>query len=415
MGKRRPSGDGHIGKRVDGRWEARIVAGHKKNGLPIFKSVACKTQREARVKLDELKEMYRGVELTEDSRMTLGEWLDKWLIEYKAPPVLRQNTYNGYERDINHHIKPYIGDKVIMQVKSSDVQKLINKLKKDGRKNKDVEGEKGLASATVRGIHSLLHAAMESAVLEGIIPSNPCIGTTLPKLVRKEKTIVGIEQMQKLMELLREDEIWHEFFMTDFLTGMRRGEICGLRWEDFDNERGTLTVNRTVTYVNGKPVISPPKTEEGNRTFCLPDTLWWILSDRKEASVSEWIFHDPVKPELPIRPNAAYHRLHILLKQAGLERMRFHDIRHSFASVSANIGVAPQVLSSIVGHTKASFTLDTYAHVTTSMQRGAAKIVENYITDIFGKELKPWQNQDEGKPVKARFADAVTDGGKAES
>ncbi len=147
-------------------------------------------------------------------------------------------------------------------------------MKKDGRKNKDVEGEKGLASATVRGIHSLLHVAMESAVLEGIIPSNPCIGTTLPRLVRKEKTIVGIEQMQKLMELLREDEIWHDFFMTDFLTGMRRGEICGLRWEDFNNESGTLTVNRTVTYVNGKLVIGPPKTEEGNRTFCLPDTLW---------------------------------------------------------------------------------------------------------------------------------------------
>ncbi len=95
MGKRRPSGDGHIGKRVDGRWEARIVAGHKKNGSRIFKSVVCKTQKEARLKLDELKEMYRGVELTEDSHMTLGEWLDKWLIEYKAPPVLRQSTYDG--------------------------------------------------------------------------------------------------------------------------------------------------------------------------------------------------------------------------------------------------------------------------------------------------------------------------------
>ncbi len=415
MGKRRPSGDGHIGKRVDGRWEARIVAGHKKDGSPIFKSFACKTQREAREKLDELKEMYRGVELTEDSRMTLGEWLDKWLIEYKAPPVLRQSTYDGYKRDIEHHIKPYLGDKIITQIRPSDVQKFVNKLKREGRKNDDITMGKALSSATVRGIHSLLHSAMESAMLEGIIPSNPCVGTTLPKLVRKEKSIVGIEQMQKLMELLREDEIWHDFFMTDFLTGMRRGEVCGLRWEDFDNERGTLTVNRSVSYVNGKSVIAPPKTEEGNRTFCLPDTLWWLLSDRKETSVSEWIFHDPIKPELPTKPNSAYARLHKMLGEAGLERMRFHDIRHSFASVSANIGVAPQVLSSIVGHTKASFTLDTYAHVTTSMQKGAAKVVENCITDIFGKELKPLQNQNAEKPAKVQSASVATDAGKAES
>ncbi len=390
MAKRRPNGDGLIRKRADGRWEARIVAGHKNDGSPIYKSYTGKTQREVMRKLHELKEIYRGVELTEDSCMTLGEWLDKWMSEYKMPPVLRESTFRGYEKDIKNHIKPYLGDKMITQIKPADIQKFVNKLKKEGRVKSDKILGKGLASATVRGIHGLLHEALESAMLEGLMPSNPCEDTVLPKLIRKDKTIVGIEQMQTLIELLKHDEIWHDFFMTDFLTGMRRGEVCGLRWEDFDEAEGKLKVQRTVAYVHGEPVVSPPKTEEGKRTVCLPNTLWQMLSDRKKNAISEWIFYDPFKPDRPIRPDSAYARLKKLLKEADLENMRFHDIRHSFASVTANLGVAPQVLSGIVGHTKASFTLDTYAHVTTAMQKGASKIVENYITDIFGKELKPW-------------------------
>lgn len=389
------------------------MAGHKKDGSPIYKSYTGKSQIEVMKKLHELKETYRGVELTEDSCITLAEWLDKWMNEYKMPPVLRESTYCGYKRDIENHIKPYLGFKIITQVKPSDVQKFVNTLKKEGRRQEDKVMGRALASATVRGIHSLLHEAMESAMLEGLIPSNPCEDTVLPKMIRKEKTIVGIGQMQKLIETLKEDELWHDFFITDFLTGMRRGEVCALKWEDFDDTECKLKVRRTISYVHGEPVISPPKTEEGKRTVCLPDTLWRILSDRKKNAISEWIFYDPLKPDRPIRPESAYARLKKLLKEADLEQMRFHDIRHSFASVVASIGVAPQVLSSIVGHTKASFTLETYAHVTTDMQKSASKIVENFMTDIFGKELKLWLNEE--KAAKAQSVNARTDAGKAES
>lgn len=415
ISKRRANGEGLLRKRDDGRWEVRIVVGRKENGEPIYKSCTDHKQKEALRKLNELKETYKGMTLTEDSLMTLAEWLDKWMREYKKPPVLRESTYDGYMRDIKNHIKPYLGSKMITQIKHTDVQKFVNKLKKEGRIKEDAVMGQALSSATVRGIHGLLHEAMDSAMLEGLIPSNPCEDTVLPRIDRKEKTIVGIEQMQKLIELLREDGQWHDFFFTDFLTGMRRGEICGLRWEDFDNNEGKLKIQRTVSYIHGKPVVSPPKTEEGNRTVCLPNTLWWILSDRQEHTVSEWIFCDPLKPENPVRPSSAYNRLRKLLKQAELERMRFHDLRHSFASVTANIGVAPQILSGIVGHTKASFTLDTYAHVTTEMQKNASKIVDNFLTDVFGKELKPWQKPNVEKPEKARSDCEKTDGGKVVS
>ena len=122
MTKRRPNGDGMIRKREDGRWEGRIVVGHKDDGKPIYKSVLAKTQKELIPKLNQLKETYTGVELTENSRMTLGEWLDKWLNEYKTP-VLRSSTVHSYRNHIENHIKPHLGDKVITQVTTADVQK----------------------------------------------------------------------------------------------------------------------------------------------------------------------------------------------------------------------------------------------------------------------------------------------------
>ena len=132
MTKRRPNGDGMIRKRTDGRWEGRIVVGHKENGKPIYKAVLAKTQKELIPKLNQLKETYTGVELTENSRMTLGEWLDKWLNEYKTP-VLRSSTVHSYRNHIENHIKPHLGDKVITQVTTADVQKMYNTVKSSGR------------------------------------------------------------------------------------------------------------------------------------------------------------------------------------------------------------------------------------------------------------------------------------------
>ena len=121
-------------------------------------------------------------------------------------------------------------------------------------------------------------------------------------------------------------------------------------------------------------------------------SLWRLLAERRKGAVSEWIFPNLLKLELPLNPAKAYRRFKKLLEIGELPDIRFHDLRHTFTSHAANSGIAPKTLSEIVGHSKASFTLDTYAHVTGDMQKNAANIVNNYITDILGKELKPWQN-----------------------
>ena len=127
MAKRRPQGDGTIRKRADGRWEGRIVVGHKYDGSPIFRSVFAKKQGELMSKLAELKEQYAGAELTEDSSITLGEWLKRWMEEYKKP-ILRSSTYTGYSTDISNHILPHLGNKKLTQIRTADLQKHYNRL-----------------------------------------------------------------------------------------------------------------------------------------------------------------------------------------------------------------------------------------------------------------------------------------------
>ena len=390
MAKRRPSGDGLVRKRADGRWEGRIVVGHKENGNPIYRSVFAEKQSDLMPRLNELKMQYAGVELTEESSITLGEWLDRWMEEYKKP-ILRPSTYSGYSKDIENHILPYLGSKKLTQLKTADIQKHYNRLLESGRKN-DIGKGKGLANATVRGIHMVLREALDSAVREGLIPRNPADGTSPPKIHRKEKQVLTKDELENFMKLIENDEVWYDFFYTEIITGMRQGEICGLRWEDFDEAKGTLRVARSVDFVKKELVIGETKTDDGKRTIYLPDSLWRLLAERKKGAVSEWIFPNLLKPELPLDPAKAYRQFKKLLEIGELPDIRFHDLRHTFTSHAANSGIAPKTLSEIVGHSKASFTLDTYAHVTGDMQKNAANIVNNYITDILGKELKPWQN-----------------------
>ena len=400
MGKRRPSGDGLVRKRADGRWEGRIVVGHKEDGKPIYRSVFAEKQGDLMPKLHELKDQYAGVELTEDSSITLGEWLERWLNEYKKP-ILRPSTYAGYSKDIANHILPYLGTKRITQLKTADIQKHYNRLLESGRIQDSSKG-KGLSNATVRGIHMVLREALDSAVREGLIPKNPADGTSPPKIYRNEKQVLTKDQLETFMRLIEGDEEWYDFFYTEIITGMRQGEICGLRWEDFDREKRTLRVARSVDFVNKELVVGETKTEDGKRTIYLPESLWHILAERQrqKGAFSAWIFPNLLKPEWPLNPSRAYRQLKKLLEIGGLPSIRFHDLRHTFTSHAANSGIAPKTLSEIVGHSKASFTLDHYAHVTSDMQKNAANIVTNYITDILGKELKPWQSEE--NPAKDR-------------
>lgn len=382
MAKRRPAGDGLVRKRSDGRWEGRIVVGHKDDGSPIFRSVFARTQKDLMAKLHQSIETYRNVELTEDSNLTLGEWLDKWLDEQMRFAV-RESTLDGYRRHCNNYIKPRLGDKRIGSVTTADVQRMYNDLRENGRLNESYEKGYSLSDSVVRSIHMMLHQAMDAAVAAHIIVKNPTAGTVIPKAKHAPKQILTEAQLEKFLDVVKQDPVWSDFFYTELTTGMRRGEICGLRWDDFDERTGRLRIRRSVTNRKGGGVkVGETKTEKGTRSIQLPPSTVEILKDRKKKSYSDWIFHNPTVPELPLSPETAYNRLKTLLRYAELPSIRFHDLRHTFATHALTSGVDAKTLSRILGHTNASFTLDTYTHVTTDMQQKASGIVENFLDEI---------------------------------
>ena len=198
-------------------------------------------------------------------------------------------------------------------------------------------------------------------------------------------------------------EIWRDFFYTELTTGLRRGEICGLMWQDFDEKAGTLKILRSVNVPKaGELEIGETKTSQGRRTIRLPPSTVQRLKERKKHAVSQWIFPEPLAPEKPVRPSAAYYWMKRILKEAGLPAIRFHDLRHTFATHALTSGVDAKTLSGILGHTNASFTLDTYTHTTGDMQKRAAEIVEEFLTDIFREGLQSWEES--AKAAKAPSA-----------
>ena len=385
MAKRRPSGDGMVRKRENGRWEGRIVVGHKRGGEPIYHSVYAKTQKELLDKLHREIELYDGVELTEDSLMTLGTWLDRWLDEYAANAV-RHSTLKNY-RYMANHVKRELGDKQVSYVTAEDVQQMYHRLI-----------VRGLSATTVRHVHSMLHLAMDAAVRSHLSAQNPTDLAVPPRAERGEMRVLTEQQLDTFMKAIRTDASWYDFFYTELTTGLRRGEICGLRWQDFDEKSGVLHVRRTLHMEDGRLVAGATKTGCGTRDIVLPDGTAEVLRKRKADSYSEWIFHNLTKPELPISPGAAYLRLKEILKRANLPDIRFHDLRHTFSTHALSSGVDARTLAGILGHTNASFTLDTYTHVTGDMQKRAAEVVGGFMEDIFGKELKPWERSETAAP-----------------
>lgn len=382
MAKRRPAGDGMVRKRSDGRWEGRIVVGHKADGSPIFRSVFARTQGELLKKLHSRIEEYRDVELTEESNMTLGQWLDKWLADYMTLTV-RESTLDSYKNVIKNQIKPLLGDEKIGSITTADVQKMYNWLRENGRVEEHYEKGNALSDSMIRHVHMVLHQALDAAVRERLIPKNPTEGTIIPKANYAPKQILTEEQLEKFMEVLKQDPLWYDFFYTELTTGMRRGEICGHKWQDFDEKTGRLHIRRSVgTRKGGGVRMGETKTESGARTILLPPSTAELLKQRKKKSYSEWIFHNPTVPELPLSPQRAYSHLKTLLKNAELPMIRFHDLRHTFATHALTSGVDAKTLSTILGHTNASFTLDTYTHMTTDMHKKAAGVVAGFLDEI---------------------------------
>ncbi len=376
MAKRRANGEGSIRKRKDGRWEGRYTAGRDPvTGKAIYKNVLGKTQSEVKGKLKDAIEKSSSL-VTSVEQYTVGQWLDAWMENY-AKLQVRASSYKTYQGFINNHIRPALGDMPLEKLTAMDLQQLYKHLLENGRVECTESRckPKGLSVKTVRNINQMISSALNCAVEQKLIPSNPTKGCVLPKLEKKEMKILPPESLGTFFEEARRSGVF-ELYYIDLATGLRRGELLGLKWSDIDLARGIIHVRRQVLRQNGKVVEAPLKTKNSYRNIAIGADTIEILMGMEQKD--EYVFPSPFGG--PMSPDSVLHMLQRVLKRAGLERIRFHDLRHTFSVLALQNGVDVKTLSAMLGHYSAGFTLDTYAHVTTSMQRQAANAVGNFLS-----------------------------------
>lgn len=189
-----------------------------------------------------------------------------------------------------------------------------------------------------------------------------------------EMKILSREAMQRLL-IQAKEENYYELFLLEFATGLRLGELMGLQWDDLDLTTGELRVNKQVNIVDSELVVNEPKTKAAVRTLILPPSMLKVMRESRVKVESRWLFPSPKKEDLPLRPSVVHHRLHRLLYHAGCERIRFHDLRHTFATNALAHGMDVKTLSNTLGHYSARFILDTYTHATQRMRRVAADTI----------------------------------------
>ena len=333
-------------------------------GKAIYKNVLGKTQAEVKEKLKAAIEK-NAVRTVNTEHYTVGQWLDTWMENY-AKLQVRASSYKTYQGFIENHIKPALGEIPLEKLTAMDLQRLYKHLLESGRVEctEFCNKPKGLSVKTVRNINQMIASALNCAVEQRLITANPTKGCVLPKLEQKEMKILPPESLGTFFEEARRSGVF-ELYYIDLATGLRRGELLGLRWSDIDLAKGIIHVRWQILRQNGKVVEAPLKTKNSYRSIAIGVDAIKVLKSMEQKD--EYVFPSPYGG--PMSPDGVLHMFQRVLKRAGLERIRFHDLRHTFSVLALQNGVDVKTLSAMLGHYSAGFTLDTYAHVTTSMQR----------------------------------------------
>jgi integrase len=311
----------------------------------------------------------------------MREWLDEWL-ELCTCRGLRPSTIESYRTMLGLHVDDALAATRLPLVTARNLNDLYGRLLRDGRR----DGNGGLAARTVRYLHTLLNKALADAVRVGHVPINPAAAADPPSPRATRAPVFPVwspRELARFLESAKADPHYVAFYVAA-ATGLRRGELLGLRWCDIDHVARELHVVQAVVEVAHEARISPPKTERSRRLVALDAKTCELLAADRAARANGVDEHSLVfctDDGAPIHPALFSYYFQRRVRLAGVRRIRLHDLRHTHATHALRAGVHPKVVSERLGHSTITITLDTYSHVLPSMQREAAEAVAALVHD----------------------------------
>jgi integrase len=373
MAKKRGQNEGTIYKRKDGTWAAQVSI----QGRRLTKYT--KTQSEARTWLrTTLNQVDNGITFL-GAQMELGKYLEQWLVTVKTS--VRPKTYEQYKQIVTSHIVPILGHIKLKDLRPDHIQTLYNTKLKSGTSNR-----------MVIMIHTVLHLTLNQALKVGLIGRNPSDAVIKPKLVKKEMKTLTDTQVQTLLLAVRgtRHEVLYQLAVT---TGMREGELLGLKWADLDWVTRQVKVQRQLQWISGQGLVfSEPKSIAGRRVIVVGTATIEKLREHHQrqqwerlAAGDRWVENDLIFATTigtPSNWRSLYRSFKKLLQTSNLPNIRFHDLRHTAATLMLQQGINPKIVQERLGHSQISLTLNTYSHVLPNMQEEAAEKLDQLITPV---------------------------------
>jgi len=372
---RRGHGEGAIYKRRDGRWAGVVDLGYE-TGKRRRKSYYGATRREVQEKVAAaLRARQQGLPILSD-KLTLATYLVDWL--KTAQSSIRPRTWARYEQYVRVHATPTLGRVPLAKISPQHLQHLY-------RSRLDA----GLSATTVAHLHAVMHRALRQAERWGLVARNVVALVDPPRGARREMTTLSAEQARALIHAAKDDR-YGALYVVAVTSGMRQGELLGLRWRDVDLTAGTVHVRTTLQRAGDSLAFVEPKTSHSRRQVLLTELAVSAMRRHRVAQTSErlrlgaaWEDNDLVFANEIGRPVEASNLLRRsflpLLRRAGIPRLRFHDLRHTAATLMLGRGVHPKIVSEMLGHSQVGLTLDVYSHVTPTMQREAASALDGLL------------------------------------
>jgi integrase len=368
---------GHIRQRSPKSWASVLDLGPDATGKRRQKWHTVRGgKKDAQRELARLLHEINTGAYVEPSRMTLSDYLDRWLDDYARPNVSAK-TFERYEEIARLHLKPALGHHPLSKLQPLHIARYYSEALAYGRK----DGRGGLSARSVLHHHRVLRAALHQAVKWLLLPRNPADAVEPPRPKHREMRALDEAATAKLLRSASDSRLSLPVLLA-VTTGLRRGEILGLRWQDVDLHKSSLAVRQSLEQTRGGLAFKQPKTAKSRRVVALPALAVEALKQRKVEQATTRLAlgpsyqdHDLVCPRddgTPWPPDSFSSSFVGLVRRAGVPTIRFHDLRHTHATQLLRQGVHPKVVSERLGHATVGITLDVYSHVLPGMQAEAA-------------------------------------------